>query len=443
MADQPQGRFARLVQLGAMTGKVAGSYVREQVKAAIGGTEIGKAALDRLHVDNARDMADAMSRLKGAAMKVGQQFASLVEGMDLPPEVAQSLSKLNAAAEPVPYEVIRAEVESSLERPLTELFTWFDQKPLGTASLAQAHAATLPDGRDVVVKVLHRGVGKSVGTDLMALKAILLSNRAATGRSREEMDEIFDEVRARLEEELDYLQEAANLAAYARMYGDDPRLVIPRPVVSLCTDRVLVMDRVQGLPLETFLAMATPAARQRAGQTLANFYYEQVFIHRTLHADPHPGNYLFQPDGRVGVLDFGCVKRFDVFWIGAYAEIALHMLDGNHDEALTACIAFGAWDGVDSAAGEALWRFILAIGGGFRRGVVELGGPEERFLDELKDAGMGLIKHPSIRAPRDIIMLHRSLGGLYSMGRKLHLTMDFGALLRGHAEQAVAAARGR
>jgi predicted unusual protein kinase regulating ubiquinone biosynthesis (AarF/ABC1/UbiB family) len=440
--EKPPSRLARLAQLGGLTGRVASKYVVERVKEAVSGSEVGKAALDRLHIDNARDIVETMSRLKGAAMKVGQQVAMFADGLDLPEEVGGILGKLHAKAEPIPFEVVRASIEKELERPLSEAFPFFDPTPLGTASLAQAHLARTPEGREVVVKVLHPGVEASVDTDLLALKGILATSRVLR-RSQAELDDIFDEMRERLHEELDYVQEAANLEAYHRVYGADPRLRIPRAHPATSTERVLTLDRIPGRHVDAFLATATPEARQRAGTTLAHVYYEQVFQHRMLHADPHPGNYLFDEDGTVGILDFGCVKRFDPYWIGTYARAALALLDHDREAALAACVELGAWNGRDRSDAEALWGFLRGLSQGFDRGEVTLGPAHEQFIDEMRPAVKALIAHPNVRAPRHVIMLHRSLGGLYAMSRRLETRMDFGAVLRRHAEHAVRAAEGR
>jgi predicted unusual protein kinase regulating ubiquinone biosynthesis (AarF/ABC1/UbiB family) len=442
MSDKPQGRLSRLLQLGAMTGRVASSYVREGIKATLG-RATDRDELDRLHVENARDLAQGLAQLKGAAMKLGQQLALFSDALNLPEEVRDTLSRLNAKADPVPFAAIQADVQAELARPLDEVFSWFDPHPLGTASLAQAHAAKLHDGREVVVKVLHRGVDASVNTDLLAFKALLLPQVRAFGRTKEELDEVFVEIRQRLEEELDYLQEAANIAAFSRVVPSGGPIRIPSVHAELSTRRVLVMDRVAGVDLDTFADMASAAARQRAGAALVDFTFDQIFRYRMLHADPHPGNYLFSLDGTVGLVDFGCVKRFDPFFIGTYARTALAMLDGDRERSLAACIELGAWDGARPEAADALWAFLDAIGAGFRRGVVQLGSPDERMLDRIREPALALIRFPEIRAPRDVIFLHRSIGGLYAIGRRLGTELDFGAILRAHAERAVAVSEGR
>ncbi|MEQ1565751.1 MAG: AarF/ABC1/UbiB kinase family protein [Myxococcota bacterium] len=427
--------WKRLATLGGLTGRVGSSYVTARIKRALGGPE-GPDDLASLNLRNAEQIADTLSRMKGAAMKLGQSLAVAAGTLDLPPEIAGTLSRLHKDAEPVPFHQVRADVEAELERPLPQVFATFDERPLGTASLGQAHAATLLDGTSVVVKLLHRGVASAVDADLLALKAVLLGSRALR-RDRSEVDAAFEEIRARLNEELDYLQEAVNLQQFHEALGDDPRVRIPRLHHPWCTERVLVMDHLPGRPIEAFVADATREARQRAGSTLATLYYHQLFDLRMLHADPHPGNYLFEDDGRVGLLDFGCVKRFDRYWIGTYARAALAGLDGDREGLLAACYDLGAWNGADLTDAELLWAFADGMCRGFRVGELELGAGEQ-LMEELRPVLQRFVSRPSVRIPKDVLFAHRSLAGLYGMHRRLGTRADFGAILREHAQRAVA-----
>ncbi len=436
------GRFSRLARLGSLTSRVSGSYLGERVKSVFRDSRTSQKVMDKLHIENAEKVADALSRMKGAAMKLGQSMAVAAGTLDLPEDVRRVLGKLNHEAEPIPFSEIRATVERELEGALSERFLSFSQEPLGTASLAQAHAATLLDGTDVVVKVLHDGVDVSVETDLMALKAILVGGRVLR-RPKAEIDAIFEEIQDRLVEELDYYQEAANLQQFHDLYGDDPRVRIPRIYTEYCTDRVLTMDRLPGQHLEAFLQTATPQARQRAGLTLAELYYEMAFKHRMLHADPHPGNYLFEPDGRVGLLDFGCVKRFDEFWIARYAAAALAALDGDRDAMLAACRDIGGWTGDSPQAADVLWDFAETLGAPYRAGLYTISHRhEESTADKLTPIVRTIMGYPEITAPKDMIFLHRSLGGLYSIARQLEVTADYGAILRDATTHAIAVASG-
>ncbi len=442
MAKPPKSRFGRVAQLGAMTTRVGASYVTRRLKGAFQESELADRALKRLHLDNAEQVVATMGRLKGAAMKVGQSVAVVASTLDLPPEVAAVLGKLHNDVEPLPFSDIREDVERSLEGPLEQHFTWFGDEPVGTASLAQAHGATLPDGTDVVVKVLHRGIENSVGADVSALKTALVGARLLR-RPKAELDEIFDEIRQRLEEELDYLQEAANLAEFGRLYSGDPHLRIPRVHPSHSTDRVLTLDRLRGVPVTEFAATASPEARNRAGRTIGEMYYQMVFQHRTLHADPHPGNYLFEPDGTVGLLDFGCVKRFDPWWTADYARTALAALDGDREACLAGCRACGVLVDDDPEAAEALWRYCEILIAPFKAGRFEAGGPSDDLTRPLMEAFGPLMRSRSIRFERTFVYLHRALGGNYALLKELRAEEDWGGLLRAYATHSVAIAEGR
>lgn len=440
MADRTP-KLSRLARLGGLTGRITTSYVGQKLKGVLTDADARERAMHKLHLDNAKHVVDAMSQMKGAAMKVGQQLAIATSAMDLPPEITAMLGKLHAEAEAVPFAHIREDVESALERPLGAIFASFEPAPLGTASLAQAHAATLPDGTRVVVKVLHRGISGHVATDLMAFKAIILSSRALR-RDPGEMDAIFEELRDRLEEELDYLHEAKNLLDFGRLWAGHPDIRIPKVFPELSTERVLTMEHLTGVPIDRFAATAPHEAKQRAGNALAELYFKSVYVHRTLHADPHPGNYLFDEDGSVGVLDFGCVKRFDEFWLAHYATAALAAIRGDKQVCLDGCRAIGGWMGDTPAAGDRLWEFVEVMAVPFREKGYELGGPGDDVLDQLPDVVKAVMRYPEVRAPKDLIMLHRALTGLYAMGRKLRVRGDWGAVSEKYASQAIDYAKG-
>lgn len=421
-------RLGRLAQLGGLTSRLTGSTIAERVRDVFRDEDAKKQAKERLHLDHAERLVETLGRMRGAAQKLGQTIALTASSLDLPEDVQGVLSRLNSDGEPVPFAKIQATLEREWGGPLRDFVAFVDPQPLGTASLAQAHLAGLPDGREVVIKVLHEGVGEGVDGDLVALKTLLLGGRALR-RDKEELDAAFEEVRVRLKEELDYLQEALNIQDFQRVYGDDPRVVIPKVHQALCTERVLVMDRVPGQPLDRFLETASREARQRAGVTLGQIYYEQAFRHRMLHADPHPGNYLFQDDGTVGLLDFGCVKRFDEFFLGTYAQAALCGVAGDREGALQAVRDLGGWNGDDPRAAEALWRFLDTISGPYRGGPYTIGASHDSTMEKLKPVISELIRYPEVRLPPDVIYLHRALGGLYAIARRLEVTHDWGAIL--------------
>ncbi len=441
MANKPPpSRIGRMARLGGLTSRVSGSYLGQRIKGVFQDADTRQEALHRLHLENAEKVVETMGALKGAAMKVGQSLALATDGLNLPPEVSGILAKLNDKAEPIPFDLIRASIEEELEGNLSNLFADFDEEPLGTASLAQAHAARLNDGRQVVVKVLHHGIEDSVDSDLRTLRGILVAGKVLR-RPKEEMDAAFAEVRERLLEELDYLQEAANLEYFRQNLRIDG-LKVPAPVPSHSTSRVLTMERLQGGNLDSFLTHATPAARQRAASLVARSFHDMFYRLRALHADPHGGNYLFEHDGSVGLIDFGCVKRFDLYWVATYARMARGLVRNDRETCRAHAREIGILLSDEDEAFDAVWTIGSAIAGPLRVPRYHLTN-DDPTLDLVRQAAPAVLRRSDIQGPRHVLYLHRTLGGIYGMLRKLELDYSYSDLFLSHANHAIGVAEGR
>ena len=288
------GRIARLAKLGLQTG--AG--------AVLGRNDDGKAAADRA--------AEVLGTMRGLAAKVGQ-MASYVDGMV--PESKRdafeaSLKVLRAQAPRSSSAQIRAVVEKELGASIEELFVEFDDVPIASASIGQVHRARLPPGVmggiEVAVKVQHPGIRKAVDSDL-ANAGILESMGAMLGGRRFDTKTHLDVVRARFREELDYELEAERLVSFARLHEGDPKIRIPRFVAERSAASVLTTELVFGRSLEDVTG-ESEAARRAWAETLWRFVFKGNLVGGMFNADPHPGNYLFQEDGCIAFLDYGCVQ---------------------------------------------------------------------------------------------------------------------------------------
>jgi len=444
MAKKPtSSRLGRLARLGGLTSKVGSSYMAQQVTGLFQGEEARKQSRRKLHIKNAEIVAETMGSLKGAAMKLGQTVALMTESMDLPPEVSASLRTLNDKAEPVPAILVKKCIEKELEQPVSEAFSRFEDKPLGTASLGQAHAAWLKDGTPVVVKVLHPNIERSIDSDLSALRSMFITGRVIN-RDKAEIEAVFEEMRERLHEEIDYYQEAANLEFFRASLSHMDGLRIPGTYPEQSTARVLTMDRLGGVPIDAFLEAAPEAAHRRAADTLADSFHEMVYELRAIHADPHAGNYLFEPDGTVGLLDFGCVRRYDEHWIANYARAGLTAVAGDRPQAMRHYIEMGCLlEEHRPEAADVLWEMIEIIVAPFQVGEYQAGSEEDRIQEKVNAIVPKILRYPEIRSPREFIYLNRALSGMYSMQRRLGARRDYGSLHHGYATRAVARAEGR
>ncbi len=437
----PTSRLARLAALGSMTTRVSAEYLGGRIAGVLSDSETRESRLALAHIRNAEKVVETMGRLKGAAMKVGQGLAILAEGADLPPEVAGILARLNDKAPAVPFSQVRDRVVEEIG-PLEENFLSFDETPLGSASLGQAHGAQLKDGTDVVVKVLYRNIEQSVGSDLAALRSVLAASRLLQ-RDKNELDAIFQEIRERLEEELDYEKEAQNLLFFKDVLADMEGVEVPAPIADCSTKRVLTMERLHGVPLDSFEAESDPEARQRAGQTLMRVFFEMLYRHRALHSDPHPGNYLFQPDGTVGLLDFGCVRRFEKDFVAEYARIGRAAVEEDRPGAVEMAQGLGVLGGSDPAAEDLFWDFCNVIARPFRGGLYTAGASGDGLQSELKALAPRFLRFPEVRSPPELVYMHRALGGTYAMLRRLKTEADYGQYHRLYAAHAIGVAEGR
>lgn len=283
------------------------------------------------HRDLARRVAAHAAELRGGIAKLGQ-LASCRP--DLIGAVwASELRTLQDEVPPVDAAAIRTRIEHELGgeagTTIAELFAEFDDVPMAAASLAQVHAARLHDGTSVVVKVQVPGIEDVIAADIAALRAVAGALGDIPGI---DLQTLSSELARALTEELDYEEEAASLRAYKGA------AVVPQPIADRTTRRVLTMTRIAGERLTTWLEQAPAPARDRLLGELVGEIAAQVLARGQVHADPHPGNFLVTEDGRLALLDFGCVLTLSREDRAAYARLVI-AIAGNNSKAAAAELA--------------------------------------------------------------------------------------------------------
>ena len=323
-----RGRARRVLKVGELATSVGTSYVWEALKSPFRSKGQRQQALLDTHIRNAVRIVESSKELKGAFMKLVQML-SMRDDM-LPAEALSVLSVVQSQVPPMAYAEIRAQVKRELGRTPEQLFRAFDEEAFAAASLGQVHRAVLKDGTEVVVKVQYPGVDETVEQDLSNIKA-LLQVFQMIGRDvmQQKIDnrEVYQELEERLHEELDYVNEAKNIALFQKMFGDDPEVMIPEVYPEYCSRRVLTMSRIEGYPLADILK---PGIDQATKDWVALKYFRvtwrQIFEFGTLHTDPHPGNYLVSFHPRLAILDFGSIRVFPEQIRRAYHGLATAML---------------------------------------------------------------------------------------------------------------------
>jgi len=322
------GRAKRVLKVGGLATSVGSSYVWQALRWPFRSADESRKALLDTHIKNAIRTVERSKELRGAFMKLVQMLS--MRDDVLPTEALQVLSVVQSSVPPMDYPLIRKQITRELGRPPETVFAWFDEEAFAAASLGQVHKARLKSGEDVVVKVQYPGVEETVNQDLKNLKALLqtftLIGRDVM-RQRIDQSEVYQELEERLHEELDYVNEAKNIALFQKMFGDDEEVVIPDVYPDVSSRRVLTMSLVEGYPFKDILG---PGIDQELKDWVALKYFRvvwrQIFEFGVLHTDPHPGNYLVTFHPKLAILDFGSIRIFPEPIRKAYHRLAKAIL---------------------------------------------------------------------------------------------------------------------
>lgn len=275
--------------------------------------------LDRsFELATADQVATVLGNMKGALMKLGQMASYLDDG--LPQPVREALASLQQDAPPMSPALAAQVIETELGQPPDRLFDTWDELPLASASIGQVHRAITHDGRAVAVKVQFPGVDRAIASDLantdvfMSMMGMLFPGL--------ETGPLVGELRSRLLEELDYTLEAANQRLFSDWYRGHPFIHVPEVVGDLSTRKVLTTELAIGTRFGEVESSWSQAERDLAAETIYRFVFRSLYRLGAFNGDPHPGNYLFEPGGRVTFLDFGLVKRFSPQEIAVFADMA-------------------------------------------------------------------------------------------------------------------------
>ena len=301
------GVLTRGFLLGKLGFRLVGSYFGYQAQNLLLGEGERPQRQARFQRQVSRRVREELGNLKGPAMKLGQ-LASLGTGA-LPPEALEELANLQMRAPGMHASLARAQFKAALGKYPEELFREFDPEPFAAASLGQVHRGITRSGDAVAVKIQYPAIRTAIENDFKLIRSLTLPGRV-TGHLPAAL---VAEVERGILEETDYLHEAQNVELFRKELKGLTYLSIPRVYHGLSGDRVLTMSFIEGVSLGGFL-MEKPssAVRDLVGDRLAEMYYTQLHRLKAFHADQHPGNFLFQSDGRIGLVDFGCVKRLGI-----------------------------------------------------------------------------------------------------------------------------------
>jgi predicted unusual protein kinase regulating ubiquinone biosynthesis (AarF/ABC1/UbiB family) len=311
-------RRAHLARLG---GRAGADFARHRARRVFANAA-RQAELDQaFELRTAAQVAEALGNMKGAFMKLGQMASYLDIG--LPPHVREALAGLQQNAPPMSAELAAGVVERELGASPHRLFLEWDPAPIAWASIGQVHRAITRDERPVAVKVQYPGVDDAIRSDLDSAGLIF----GAMGLALPGFDPgpLVEEIRVRVTEELDYRLEARNTQLFADFYRHHPFISVPDVVPELSTARVLTTDLAEGVRFEEMTGWSQDE-RNLSAEAIYRFVFRSLYRVHAFNGDPHPGNYLFRPGGRVTFLDFGLVKHFTGPEIDVFGEMIRMMV---------------------------------------------------------------------------------------------------------------------
>ena len=299
--NTPTRRALRMASIGA---GAAGSYLSYILQRAFIGKAEGERKLKTTHTRVARRMRDEMQSLRGPAMKLGQTL-SLQAGI-LPDETLAELASLQMEAPGMHPSLVRVQVKRSLGREPEEIFEKFNPEPFAAASLGQVHEATTREHKRVAVKIQYPGIRETVENDFKWFRTVSKPAQASGHFPKD----VIDEMQRQMLAETDYRLEADNIDFFSDKLSPLSFVEVPRVFREYSSDKVLTMSRVRGRHLEQFLKQKpSQKVRDQLGRNLVELFYFQLLKLGAFHADPHWGNYLFNDDASIGLVDFGCAKK--------------------------------------------------------------------------------------------------------------------------------------
>lgn len=384
--------------------------------------EQADAAWNRRHEQFAESLYQLAIDLKGLYIKTGQFIGTRSD--IVPPQYSRSLSRLQDQVPPRSVAEVRATIERELGKPLAELFASFDDTALGAASLAQVHRATLHDGRVVAVKVQYPEVAALVRLDIRNLRTMV----GIVARREPNFDyrAIVNEIAAQVPLEVDFVREAEMTRRVRLNLSEIPGIVVPRVIDGYVSERVLVTEYLEGARLlDATRHRELGAEPVELARMIAGAYGHQIMVDGLFQADPHPGNILVLPNGRVGLLDFGLTKELPISSRLGFARLVMAVGDRDTEGIGEAFRELGVKTKTDDPAD------LLSLMQLFFDARPAEGGPVDRN---------GALKRNPVEAiPGDLVLLGRVVGLLRGVCASLGTPLSPMRMLRPYAERALAA----
>jgi len=415
--DIPQSKWARGSKLLKMASKIAAQELSHRLP----GKVVDEAKKLALRIDQTRELVATLSQMKGAAMKAGQ-LLGLEAGELLPPEVVEVLSKLQAQGEAYEFH----KIEAILKEELGEKFLSLSQistTPIASASIGQVHKA-IYQNKSIVLKVQFPGIADTIDSDIDMLECLLNKFKLITNK-KVELRALFDEIKATLKQETDYLAELQYLESYKENFKDKKGFLIPSPIKEMTTKKVLAMEYVEGLSLNSWSQVATLEQKQLIGEKMLELFLYEYLECGLVQTDPNWGNFMVNSHNDLIILDFGACKSYSKEFIITYRKILDLSMRRQKAALLEVSQEFGLIDPrEDQSVKDKYLHMMDVVIAPFRhQGVFDFA--TETYSQASKEASIDFAKSLKFSPPpKNLIFLHRKLGGVFLTMKRLETKMD-------------------
>lgn len=421
--DTPKGSLARSLVGGKTAARMGGAYLKYTV---------GKPFLSEADRENARRQTSEQSmealfqglcRLKGMALKMAQ---TLSLEMDIfPAHIRTHFERAYNDVPPMNRALTRKVLTTAYGKAPEKVFQSFEATAFAAASLGQVHRAVGAGGESLALKLQYPGIRETIRSDMRLVKAML-----RPFAEYEALKPVFAEVETRFLEETDYFLEAENAAFFhAHLQMDGIR--VPLVHRDLCTGQVLCLSLLEGQPLNAWLRTNRDArARDALAQRLQDLFIRSLYGLHCIHADPHPGNFLVLEDSSTGLVDFGCVKRFDRPFVELYRQLPIAFNNNDNDACMSVLRQLGTIpDSADAALERDVRETFIRYGKWLKRIFAAERfdfGAEKDFIKEGKAISMTM-KHiwRKLRINPDFVFLDRTRYGLLRLFERMEARVSF------------------
>ncbi|MEO1657381.1 MAG: AarF/ABC1/UbiB kinase family protein [Pseudomonadota bacterium] len=425
----PSGRLGRMARFGGMTTSIAGSVLVDGARRVAKGERPSMEDL-LLTPKNAAKVADQLSRLRGAAMKIGQ-LLSMADEQAIPKEFTEVFARLRSAGDMMPAKQLRQVLDKAWGEGWLRRFGRFDVRPMAAASIGQVHRAQTKDRQELAIKIQYPGVRESIDSDIDNVMSILnVSGLVPKGM---DVKPLLEEAKVQLHQEADYEREAKYLKRFGELLAGSDDFVLPQVCDEFSTKDTLAMSLVRGQPIESLID-APQEERDRVVSLLMQLVVREVFEFGLMQTDPNFGNYFYQTDsGRIVLLDFGATREVPAHITDGYRKLIQAGFDDDWEAVREAATVMGlVGDNAGSRHEETLAElFTLSMEPLVHEGPYDF--TESDLAIRMRELGMTLRDDDFAHVPSPVmVFLHRKFGGTYLLATRLRARVDMRSMIEPH-----------